>query len=443
MIPRLARAGATLAALALALTGCAPTAADGPGAANPAPGGGTESTGSDDELATLRFTWWGNPTRTAATQEIVDQFMAEHPNIEVVTEPGEFSGYFDRLATQYAANDAPDVITMGGAYLPEYAGRGVLLDLDTVLEQFPIDGIDTAAVDNGRVGGTRYGATTGVNTLGVLVNTQLFADAGVQLPDDDSWTWDDYARIAQEISANSPDGIYGAAGGLTHDSLGLWGGQQGEQMYTEEGGLGLTEQTVTDYFQYSLDLVRAGGAPPATIITEQVNAPIEQTLLATNRAAMALTWSNYLTPATEASGNELALLKPPGESVNVPGSFLQSSQFFVINANTEHPEAAALLIDHLLNSPEAGRIVLNDRGVPTNAEVREAIASELPETAQAEVTYIDRVAAMDLQPVFIGPPGSTQVSDITNRAMASVLFEQLTPQQAAQQWIRETETAIA
>lgn len=368
---------------------------------------------------------------------------AENPEITVAAEPGEFSGYFDKLATQYAANDAPDVITMGGAYLPEYAGRGVLLDLDSVLPEFPIDHLDVAAVDNGRVGGTRYGATTGVNTLGVIVNATMLAEAGVELPDDDTWTWDDYARIARHVSDNGPDGVYGASGGLTHDSLGLWGGQHGEQMYTQDGQLGLTEQTITDYFQYSLDLVRDGGAPPATVITEQVNAPIEQTLLATNQAAMALTWSNYLTPATTASGSDLRLLKPPGESANVPGSFLQSSQFFVINAHTDHPQAAAKLVDHFLNSPEAGEVVLNDRGVPTNSEVREAIAPLLPETGQAEVAYIDRVASMDLQPVFIGPPGSTQVSDITNRAMAAVLFEQLTPQQAAQQWIRETESAIA
>lgn len=422
------RLASVLAALALVAAGC---------------GNGTAEPEAPDGPATIRFTWWGNPARAEATQRIVDQFTAENPDISVVTEPGEFSGYFDKLATQYAASDAPDVITMGGAYLPEYAGRGVLLDLDTVLAEFPIDDIDTAAVDNGRVGGARYGATTGVNTLGVLVNTRLFAEASVELPDDDTWTWDDYARLAQQVSEGSPEGIYGAAGGLTHDSLGLWGGQQGEQMYTSDGGLGLTEQTVTDYFQYSLDLVRGGGAPPATIITEQVNAPIEQTLLATNQAAMALTWSNYLTPATTASGSELRLMKPPGESVNVPGSFLQSSQFFVINADTQFPEASAKLVNHLLNATEAGEIVLNDRGVPTNSRVREAIAPLLPETGRAEVTYIDRIAAMDLQPVFIGPPGSTQVSDITNRAMAAVLFEQLTPQAAAQQWMRETESAIA
>lgn len=60
--------------------------------------------------------------------------------------------------------------------------------------------------------------------------------------------------------------------------------------------------------------------------------------------------------------------------------------------------------------------MLNDRGVPTNSKVRTAIAPSLSPTGQAEVAYIDKIGSMTLQPTFIGSPGSTQVTDITNRA---------------------------
>lgn len=424
------RLAAVIASLAVLATGCSS-------------GGGPGATPTPEGPATIRFAWWGNATRAQTTQAIVDAFMAENPDIKVVTEPGEFSGYFDKLATQVAANDAPDLITLGGAYLPEYTGRKVLLDLDTVKAEFPTDKIDQGAIDNGKVDGKRFGATTGVNALGVLVNPKVFADAGVALPDDETWTWDDYARIAQEIQSTSPDGVYGAAGGLTHDSLDAWARQRGERLYTADGKLGLTKPTLTDYFQYSLDLVNDKAAPPASIITEQVNIAIEQSLVATNKAGMAVTWSNYLTPGSKAAGQDLKLFKLPGESVGKPGIWQQSSQFFAISARSKHPQAAAKLIDYLLNSPEAGKKVLNDRGVPTNSAVREAIAPALSSTGKAEVEYIDRIGKMDLQPTFIGPPGSTQVTDITNRAMSDVLFARATPEQAADRWIAETQSAIA
>lgn len=70
-------------------------------------------------------------------------------------------------------------------------------------------------------------------------------------------------------------------------------------LYTAEGKLGLTKQTLSEYFAYSKALVDAKAALPAAIITEQVGVSIEQSLVATNKAAMAVTWSNYLTPGSK------------------------------------------------------------------------------------------------------------------------------------------------
>lgn len=51
---------------------------------------------------------------------------------------------------------------------------------------------------------------TGVSTFGLIINPAIFEQAGVELPDDETWTWDDFTRIATEISANTPEGVYGS-----------------------------------------------------------------------------------------------------------------------------------------------------------------------------------------------------------------------------------------
>jgi len=412
------------------------------GAAGLAACGASSQPADPNAPVALRFAWWGSTARHEATQKIIDAFQAANTNITVAGEPGDFSAYFDRLATQTAAGDAPDIITLGGAYVAEYAQRGALLDLGTVSSQLDLKSwMDATAVTNGQVKGVQYAATTGVNALTIITNPTLFEAAGVDLPDQKTWTWDEFAELSAEITAKSPDGTYGSAGTLTHDSLDCWARQRGESLYTPEGGLGLTVDTVAGLFALSKQMVDQKGAPPATVITEKADVPNEQTLMGTNKAAMMLTWSSSTSALSSAAGTDLQLLDLPGESPK-PGLWLQSSMYFAISAKSKNPEAAAKFIEFALNTPEAGKLVLTDRGVPANATVRKAIADELSTTGKAEVNYIDYQSTKDLQQSIIGPAGSTAVSDITKRALTDVIFGRATPQDAAKKWFSESEQAI-
>ncbi|WP_254678674.1 extracellular solute-binding protein [Arthrobacter sp. 24S4-2] len=54
------------------------------------------------------------------------------PNVKIEGEYGDWSGYWDKLATQVASQKAPDIIQMDLQYLGEYSKRGALLDLKDV-----------------------------------------------------------------------------------------------------------------------------------------------------------------------------------------------------------------------------------------------------------------------------------------------------------------------
>ena len=117
-------------------------------------------------------------------------------------EPGVWAGYWDKLATQTAANDMPDIIQMDLAYIAEYGGRGALLDLSKQ------KGLDLAAFDkntlaSGQYSGKQYGISTGQNALAVFANVNVFKKAGVAIPDDTKWTWDDFAKTAQAVAAGA------------------------------------------------------------------------------------------------------------------------------------------------------------------------------------------------------------------------------------------------
>ena len=396
---------------------------------------------AEDGPVEIRFSWWGNAGRAELTNKAIAEFEAANPNIKVKPEYGDISGYFDKLATQMAANDAPDVITMGGAYPAEYANRGALLDLTKVQGSLDLSKIDQGALENGQVKGKQYGVSTGANALAIVANPAVFDAAGVPLPDDGSWTWDDFARIAGDITAKSPKGTYGTATVLTHDSLDAFARQRGESLYTRDGQLGLGKKTVQDYFDYSLKLSESGAAPSASETVEKLNVSTEQTRMGMGKAGMMLTWSNSLTALSKASGAELKLLKLPGEKPT-PGIWLQSSQFYTISARSKHTDAAAKLVNFLVNNQAAARILQSDRGIPGNSEMRAAIQDKLTPQGKVEAEYIDQIGKMDFAPTYIGPTGSTAVSEITARINTDVLFKRLTPEKAADQWLSESKAAI-
>lgn len=396
---------------------------------------------AQDGPVEIRFSWWGNEGRAQLTTKAIAEFEAANPNIKVKPEYGDISGYFDKLATQVAANDAPDVITMGGAYPAEYANRGALLDLSKVSGSLDLSKMDQGALENGQVQGKQYDVSTGANALAIVVNPAVFKAAGIELPDDSKWSWDDFARTAADVTAKSPKGTYGTATVLTHDSLDAFARQQGESLYTQDGQLGLGKETVQDYFEYSLKLSESGAAPNASETVEKLNVSTEQTLMGMGQAGMMLTWSNSLSALSKASGAELRLLKLPGETPT-PGIWLQSSQFYTISARTQHTEAAAKLVDFLVNNESAAKIIQSDRGVPSNSEMRTAIQDLLTPQGKVEAEYIDQIGKMDFAPTYIGPTGSTAVSEITARMNTDVLFKRLSPEKAAEQWISESKAAI-
>lgn len=100
-----------LAALSLTALASTSLAACGPNVT----GGGQ----AEGDSSSLRFSWWGNTERAATTEQVIDLFLEKNPEVTISAEPGDISGYFDKLATSVAAGDAPDVMTMGGAYPAE------------------------------------------------------------------------------------------------------------------------------------------------------------------------------------------------------------------------------------------------------------------------------------------------------------------------------------
>jgi multiple sugar transport system substrate-binding protein len=393
-----------------------------------------------DEV-TLTMWWWGNDERAALQQQAIDKFEEKYPFIKINGEPQAFDGYFDALATRFAGNDAPDVFTLGGAYPRSYGQDGRLLDLsdDSLSDEINLGAFSDAILASATVDDAVYGVPTGGNTIAVIANPVLFKQAGVELPDDDSWTWEEFADLATELSSKLPAGVYGAEL-RSYDIIGVYASQR-VPLYDDEGNLSVTADVLEDLFQMEKDLVDSGGMPPADLVSELQEAQPAQSLFGQAKAAMFFAYSNQIGSYAEAAGNpadgtdDVVMLRLPGETqYSSPGTTLLPSQYFAANADTQYPRHAALFLDFLVNDPDAGKILGTNRGVPSSAAVLNAITPSLTGYNKVSAEYLSE-NLNNFGPSFNPPAWATEINDITQFVDSEVLHGRLTPAQAAQEWI--------
>src|SRR5687768_16967233 len=182
--------GLAAATTTMGLSACAPGSQGGDSQA-----GGQQEGGA----TTLALAWWGNPTRNKNTEAMIAEYMKANPNVKLEPQPGEFASYWDKLATQTAGGQAPDIIQMDMNYISEYGTRGALLDLKDVDTSKFVEG----TVESGRINDKLVGVNAGINSALFFANPKVFEKAKMDLPDDTTWTWDQLIEVGAEVASKS------------------------------------------------------------------------------------------------------------------------------------------------------------------------------------------------------------------------------------------------
>ncbi|GAB3701166.1 ABC transporter substrate-binding protein [Nocardiopsis oceani] len=398
---------------------------------------------TDDGTVQLRFSWWGADDRHATLQEVIEIFEEENPDIQIAGDYTDFFSYWDRLATNTAANDTPDVIMQDETYLREYGDRGALADLGEFEDTLDLSRLDPLVAESGEVDGQIFGAATGVNASAFLADPQAFEEAGVEMPDDENWTWDDYVEMSVEISEATDGEIVGTQGLTNENAFHIFTRQHGENLFDEEGELAFSAQTLVSWYEITERLMEGGGQPSATEGVEIAAEGPDQSVLATHTGATAHFWTNQLGATTDASGRDIELLRFPGETENErTGTYFKPAMYYSMAADSDHPEEAARFIDFLLNSTEAAELNLSDLGLPANLDVREAITDDLPPADVRGAAFLEDFEDEIVDGNPPPPIGSGEIVDINERVYQELVFGNLTAEQAADQFIEDLEAAI-
>lgn len=368
----------------------------------------------------LRVMWWGGDARHTVTNEALDAFEAANPGIRVVRDYGGFDGYRDKLLTQYAGGQAPDVFQLYNEVLYEFAGNGQLMDLQQYGDTLPLDGVPADLLESLSVDGGQYALPFGLSTHIMAFNTKHLEAAGVQAPTE-GYTWDDLKTLGEALSKAGNGQFFGVSD-LAHSyqPFEVFAKQRGEDYMTKDG-LGFTEQTLKDWWTYWDEMRKSGASTPADLTAEN-SAPIDMMIPGT--ASSGFLFANQFAATQGQMEDKLVAVRFPGEKPT-PGSYLRTAMNIVMSSKTEHPEAAAKLIDFLVNSPDANAILGIDRGVPASAGVVEAATSDVDDVTKEALAIIESVRADGAAPPVPQPQGAANVNSLFAEISSEIAFGQI------------------
>jgi len=213
----------------------------------------TASTSAREDV-TITYAIWDN-NQLPAHEQIMEAFMEANPGIKVDIQVLTWGNYWEKLQPAVAGCAAYDVFWMNGPNFPVYASRGVLMNLQELVDAGDVDlsVYPESLVHLYSYEGNLYGIPKDFDTIGLYYNVDMFDDAGVEYPTAD-WTWDELKAAAEKLTR---DGNWGIAATL-EDQSNYWNliYQNGGQVINEDGSaVLLNESAACDAIKFNYSFV--------------------------------------------------------------------------------------------------------------------------------------------------------------------------------------------
>lgn len=364
---------AVVTGAALALAGCA-------GTSEPA------SSFDPNEKVTLNFTWWGNDDRAARYDALIAAFNEEYPNITINGQFTDFPSYWEKRQTEAAGGGLPDVWQFSDNYLRQYGEPGYVLDLATVADYIDFDTFDEALLGTGQLNGTQYSLPTGYSAWANFVNDDLIAANDLTAPEGGT-SFEDFTAWMKSVTDATGGKVYGGTDVTQRiQTFELVLRADGKNLYTEDGKLGFTEDELKAFWESG-----AAARDGITVPQNKLEEITPKSGFGGNLTASETSWSNFLGGYLADSGaSSISLIAPPTAKQGSKDLYRQAGLQMAISADTEHPEAAAIFLDYVVNSEKAGEIFGTTLGFPASSS---KLAGAVLEGADKQVAdYLDSVA---------------------------------------------------
>lgn len=313
----------------------------------------------------LSFSWWGGDTRHEATQKAVEAFMAANPEIVVSNEYSAWDGWEDKMGQRFASNSAPDVNQINWNWIGTFSGDGSkFVDLNTLS-----DIIDLTQFETGLEACTTAGKLQGlpVSMTGRIFywNKTTFEKAGIATPTS-------YAELlaAGPIFQEKLGEDYYPLSLGTYDKTILMVFYL-ESVYGKDwvvdGKLNYTKEEIITGFNFIMEMEAAHVIPTSEkLIGDGASSLDKNPNWIDGHYAGIFEWDSSASKfgSALAEGQEFIVGDYFADFGEYQGGFAKVSMCFAISETCQDKEAAAKLLNYLLNEEAGVKIMASERGIP-------------------------------------------------------------------------------
>lgn len=321
--------------------------------------------------AVLKVSGWGStPIEAKLLQQVLNQFEASHPGIQVRFETIA-DQYMDVLKTRIIGEAAPDVFYLDVFEAPFLMSQGVLEPLDAyITPETDLADFEPRLLNAFKDGDRLYGLPKDYSTLALFYNKKAFAAAGLDRP---PATWEELLEYSQRLTIDrNGDGRpeqYGL--GFTADLARLvyviqaYGGQvlddQGNAAFASEAALNGLNLVIQ---QYREDRTAA--------LPTDVGSSSGSDIFGRGRAAMVIE-GNWAIPYLKDTFPDIDFATAEVPRINNRPGTMVFTVAYVMNPQTKHKREAWELIAYLTGKEGMKQWTSTGFALPTRQSVAQTL----------------------------------------------------------------------
>ena len=341
------------------------------------------------QAAELRMSWWGGDSRHQATQAALEVCGAKYGHV-IKPEFTGWSGHYEKLTTQIAGGTEADIMQVNWPWLSIYSADGTgLADLSTLSDIIDLSSWDADQIEAGSMAGKLNGLPISTTGRLFVFNKSTYEKAGLDVPN----TWEELIAAGPVFREKLGEDYYPFEAAKLDAALVMviYGTQKtGKALIDPETNeLAWTKEELTDAVSFYKTLVDNHVIIPWQDVAAAGNVKLhENPNWASGKIAGTYQWdSTYfkITGPLE-EGQEVVyhgLLSQDGQKT--PGIYRKASMVFSISENSPNKEAAAQIVNCLVNEEEGVAALGSTRGVPASKAARaQLLASDAIKDVQIE-----------------------------------------------------------
>lgn len=382
-----------------------------------------------EEGATVSFwTLSLSPTFDLYLQDVFSRFE-ELYGVKVDWQDVPFGEAQTRLRTALAAGSGPDVVNLSGAWVPEFAAAGQIVNMSQALPEALVADYIPGAFNAFTVGGASYQVPWYLSIEFMLYNRAILEEAGLSEADLPT-TYEQLAEVGRAIQAKT--GRFGFVMNLLESDVFLKVlAQYGVPILDEDGKAAFNTEAAVEVLQYFVDLVNEG-VIPQDIVNIEHRVMLDR--FSAGEMGIVFTGPQLARLIKENNPETYANLGIAPMVVGPEGGADLGVMSLVVNSSSPNPKAALALATFVTNPCN---MVQFSKMVPIYPSTLSALTDPFFTTNGELVEESARVPAAQSLPTaeVLLPtlPNSQRFLEEVQKAVSAALLGQLSAQEALDQ----------